>query len=150
MSNALVIPLAGIFMPLVLALSIVRMKHRQKQRQWRHEERLRTLELGLPLPEPELRLGSGSVVAIGAGVPAATVLAAAMTSLHVSYSSQDSIPLVAISWGCACLISSAALFTSLVLGTKLARSRGASELAELLAGKPSCEPDAFDVVSSRG
>jgi hypothetical protein len=150
MSTVLAIPLAGIFMPLVLAISIVRMKHRQKQRQWRHEERLRALELGLLLPEPEQRLGSGSVVAIGAGVPAATVLAAAMTSLHVSYNSQDSIPLMAISWGCACLISSAALFTSVVLGTKVIRSRGTTEPMELLAAKPSCEPDAFDVVSSRG
>jgi hypothetical protein len=150
MSTALVIPLAGILMPMVLAFSIVRMKHRQNHRRWRHEERLRALEMGLTLPEPEPALSGGSVVAIGAGVPAASVLAAALTSLHAPYSSPQSILVIAVSWGCATLVSAGALITSLVLGLMLVRSHGTTQPTESLAAKPACEPDAFDVVSSRG
>ncbi|MGO9596988.1 MAG: hypothetical protein ACLP7Q_03080 [Isosphaeraceae bacterium] len=150
MSTALVIPLAGILMPMVLAISIVRMKHRQIHRRWRHEERLRALEMGLTLPEPEPRLSSGSVVAIGAGVPAASVLAAALTSLHAPYGSPQSILVIAVSWGSATLVSTEALIISLVLGIMLVRSHGTTGAAESLTAKPACEPDAFDVVSCRG
>lgn len=149
MSNALVIALAGIFMPLVLVFSIVRMKHRQNHRRWRHEERLRALEVGLMLPEPEPKLSSGSVVAIGAGVPAASMLAAAITSLHAPYGSPELIPVITVSWGCAALVSTGALITSLVLGIMLVRSHMSAYTTESLPAKPTCDPDAFDVVSSR-
>jgi hypothetical protein len=148
----------GILMPLVLAISIVRMKHHQKQRQWRHEERLRALELGLTLPEPEPRLSSGSVMAIGAGVPAASVLAAGITSLaagitsyHASHVSPESFfTIIMVSWGCAALVSYGAIIANVVLGIMLVRSHGSTQPVESLVAKPSCEPDMFDVVSSRG
>ena len=48
MDAELIIPLAGIMMPLVLVPSIILLVHRQKRREWHHQERLRAIEMGLP------------------------------------------------------------------------------------------------------
>ena len=63
------------------------------------------------------------MIAIGAGVPIASVLTAWMTTISVSDSHPDYMPIVAVAWGCAFMISSGALITSLVLGVLLMRSR---------------------------
>ena len=107
--------------------------------------------LGLPASAPDRTLGGGSVVAIGAGVPIASVLTAWMTIMSISESHPDYMPVVGIAWGCAFLISTGALITSLVLGVLLMRSRKSAELVDQFAAiKPPYEPDAYDVVSSRG
>ena len=109
--------------------------------------------MGLPAPVPNRTLGGGTVVAIGAGVPIASVLTAWMTAISVSDSHPDYMPIVAVAWGCAFMISSGALITSLVLGVLLMRSRkpAAPEPVDQFAAiKPAYEPDAYDVVSRRG
>ncbi len=88
------------------------------------------------------------MTAIGAGVPMAAVLAAWSTTVSIPHSHRDYIPILAVAWGCAFLISTAALVTSLVLGILLMRSN--NPVDQFTAMKPSFEPDAFDVVSSRG
>jgi hypothetical protein len=151
MHEGLIIPLAGIMLPLFLVPTIIFLVHRQKKREWRHQERLRALDMGLPAPEPDRALGGGSVVAIGAGVPLASVAAAWMTTISVSDSHPDYMPIVAIAWGCAFMISCGALITSLSLGVMLIRSRkGAEPMGHFTSAKPAYEPDAYDVVSSRG
>ncbi len=151
MNASLVVPLAGIMMPLVLAPSIIMLAHRLKRREWQHKERLQALELGLPVPQDRPQMGGGTVAAIGAGVPAVSVLAAWLTTLSVPTSHADFMGVVALAWGCALMLSMAALIGSLVLASRLLRARQAAELADTLtASKPAYDPDAFDVVSSRG
>ena len=151
MHQGLIIPLSGIMMPLVLVPTIILLVHRQKKREWHHQERLRALEMGLPASGPDRMPGGGTVVAIGAGVPIASVLTAWMTTMSVSDTHPDYMPIVAVAWGCAFMISSGALITSLVLGVLLMRSRKPAEPVDQFAAiKPAYEPDAYDVVSRRG
>ena len=151
MHEGLIIPLSGIMMPLVLVPTIILLVHRQKKREWHHQERLRALEMGLPASGPDRMPGGGTVIAIGAGVPIASVLTAWMTTISVSDSHPDYMPIVAVAWGCAFMISSGALITSLVLGVLLMRSRKSAEPVDQFAAiKPAYEPDAYDVVSRRG
>ena len=139
MHQGLIIPLSGIMMPLVLVPTIILLVHSHKKREWHHQERLRALEMGLPASGPDRMPGGGTVIAIGAGVPIAAVLTA------------DYMPIVAVAWGCAFMISSGALITSLVLGVLLMRSRKPAEpMDQFAAIKPAYEPDAYDVVSRRG
>jgi hypothetical protein len=138
-------------MPLVLVPSIIVLVHRHKKREWKHQERLRAIEMGLPAAEPEQRLGGGAVIAIGAGVPVASVLAAWMTAVSVPHSTPDYLPIIAVAWGCTWMISTGALIASLILGIMLLRSRKPAEAADQFASaKPLCDPDAFDVVARRG
>ncbi len=151
MHESLIIPLCGIMMPLVLVPTIILLVHRHKRREWHHQERLRALEMGLPASAPDRTLGGGTVVAIGAGVPIASVLTAWMTTMSVSDSHPDYMPIIAVTWGCAFMISSGALITSLVLGVLLMRSsKPAEPVDQIAASKPAYEPDAYDVVSRRG
>lgn len=151
MHEELIIPLAGIMMPLVLVPTIIVLVHRHKRREWYHQERLRAIETGLPPSLPDRTLGGGTVVAIGAGVPIAAVLTAWMTIMSVSESHPDYMPIVGVAWGCAFLICTGAFITSLVLGVLLMRSsKPAEAVNQFAASKPPCEPDAYDVVASRG
>jgi len=150
MNDGLIIPLAGILLPMVLVPTIVTLAHRQKKRESRHQERLRALELGLPAPDSDRGLGGGTVVAIGAGVPVASVIGALITSSNVPFSTPEYMPILAVIWGCAVMISTGALVTSLVLGFMIMRSRKPAEADQFAALKPSYEPDAYDVVSRRG
>ena len=151
MHEVLIITLFGIMMPLVLVPTIILLVHRQKKREWHHQERLRALEMGLPASGPDRMPGGGTVIAIGAGVPIASVLTAWMTTISVSDSHPDYMPIVAVVWGCAFMISTGALITSLVLGVLLMRSRKPAEPVDQFAAiKPAYEPDAYDVVSRRG
>ena len=150
MHDGLIIPLFGIFLPMFLVPTIILLTHRQKKREWRHQERLRALEMGLPVPHADSGLGGGSVVAIGAGVPVVSVIGALIASSSVPHSTTDYMPILAVIWGCAVLISTGALVTSLVLGFMVMRSRKPAESDQFAAIKPAYEPDAYDVVSRRG
>lgn len=150
MKEAIVIPLAAIMLPMVLVPILVTLRNRQKRREWLSRERMRALELGLPAPAPEPALGAGAVVLIGAGVPVASVIAAFVTTMNLSESNPDYLSIIAIAWGCGMIVSTAAIISSLVLGVMLVRSHGASRAADALAVKPVYDPDAYDVVSSRG
>src|SRR5208337_3027330 len=96
MDAGLIIPLCGIMMPLVLVPTIILLVHRQKKREWYHQERLRALDMCLPASVPDRTLGGGTVVAIGAGVPIAAVLTAWMTTMSVSDSHPDYMPIIAV------------------------------------------------------
>jgi hypothetical protein len=147
--DALWIPILAILMPVVLVPMILLLKHRTLQREWQHKERMRAIEMGVPAPSPT---GGGSVVAIGAGVPIASVIAAAVTSLSYQPNSAGDEPAIfGIAWGCAFLISLLGMATSLFLAHIQGRAR--KETGSLHAmgdGKPVFDPDAYDVVSSRG
>lgn len=150
MHDGLIIPLFGIMMPLILVPTIITLKHRHQKREWRHQERLRALDLGLPAPDTDRGIGSGTVVAIGAGVPIASVIGALLASSSVPYDANEYMAILAIIWGCAIIISTGALVTSLVLGFMVTRSRKPLTEDQVAAFKPAYEPDAYDVVSRRG
>jgi hypothetical protein len=97
------------------------------------------------------RIGPGVLISIGTGVPAASVLAAGITSLNVPSDLPDPLAAIAIAWGCAWLISTGAMVTAAVLGVVQARAqKNASTLDDEAAAKAAYEPDAYDVVSRRG
>ena len=150
-NEALIIPLAGIMLPLVLVPMIMTMKFRMKKREWEHLERMRALQMGVAPAQAGHRIGPGVLISIGTGVPAASVLAAGITSLNVPSDLSDPLAVIAIAWGCAWLISTGALVTAVVLGIVQARAqKDASTLDHEAAAKPAYEPDAYDVVSRRG
>ncbi len=147
--NALMIPIVAILMPVVLVPTILLLKHRTLKREWQHKENMKAIEMGMSAPSTH---GGGGVVAIGAGVPIASVIAAAVTSLSYEPSSiGDEVPVFGIAWGCAFLISIIGMVTSLILAHIQGRARKETEsLNALRNGKPVFDPDAYDVVSSRG
>jgi hypothetical protein len=147
--DPLVIPIVAILMPLVLVPSILTLKHWHARREWAHLERMKAMELGLPVANRPETWGPKSVVPIGAGVPIASVFFAFLTCTD-GPPSVEGVPIAAVAWGCAALISAGAMITSLILAFLLVRSRERARAAEAMnAFKPAYDPDAFDVVGSR-
>jgi hypothetical protein len=148
--DPVIIPIVAILnsIPLVLVPTIIFMKHRHKRREWEHLERMRALDRSVPLPTGNAAAKSSGVAAIGAGVPIASVIAAFLTCVSAEVRSGDEIPMAGIAWGCALMISLGAMATSLLLQ---ARARRQSDSDALNADKSAIyDPDAYDVVSSRG
>jgi hypothetical protein len=150
--DPLIIPVVAILMPIVLVPTILFMKHRHKRREWQHLERMKSLESGFPGQSLAGTLGTGGVATIGAGVPIASVIAALLTCVvSADVTPDDQIPIAGIAWGCSFWISLAAMATSLKLASMQARARKHSESVGFPVDKPAVyDPDAFDVVSSRG
>jgi hypothetical protein len=149
--DPLVIPIVAILMPIVLAPTIMILKHRHSRREWEHLERMKAIETRLPIPTRQALAGPGSVTAIGAGVPSVSVLGALMTTLlWEPLAIHDSATVPAVAWGCALFISIGAMITSLKLAALRQNSVKDAEASDALSnGKPVYDPDAFDVVSSR-
>ena len=146
--DPLVVPIVGILMPVLLVPTILVVKHRQARREWEHRERMKAMDTGAPIVAT---LSRGGVAAIGAGVPIVSVLAALAASLLLESGSSDEIEIYGIVWGCAALISAFGLCTSLILAYIQSRASDASTTSRaVMTEKPVFDPDAFDVVSSRG
>lgn len=151
--DPLFIPIVAVLMPLFLVPTILVLKHRHKRREWEHRERMRAMDGPQPLWRTAGWIGSGGVASIGAGVPAASVLGALLTTLLWRPGPMDDIPMPAVAWGCAVVISAGALLTSLILAFLQSRtilkldSNAASNVEH---AKPAFDPDTFDVVGSRG
>ena len=149
--NVLYIPMVAILMPLVLVPTIVSMKHRHQRRKWEHLERLKSMEVQMPIPMRQAIGRAGGISAIGAGVPAVSVLGALLTTLlWEPIESGDSVAVPFIAWGCALLISVGAMLTSLKLASMQHAAWRDFESAQRTDDfKPAFDPDAFDVASSR-
>lgn len=151
--DPLIIPVLAILMPLLLVPTILTMKHRHRRREWEHMERMRALNGPQPLTRMGNWVGGGGVAAIGAGVPIAAVLAALATTMTWHSMPYEEMPVPAIAWGCAVVISLAGFGASLLLALLQARTQrhlDAAAAAELRAEKPVFDPDTFDVVGTRG
>jgi hypothetical protein len=146
----LLIPIVAILMPLLLVPTILVLKHRHKKREWEHRERMKAMETSFPVSHT-LGLGNArGVAAIGAGVPAASVLAAFLTSVAWEPRPLDDVSVPAVAWGCAVLISVGGLVTSLILASMHAKAaEKAASIARMDQAKPAFDPDTFDVVGSR-
>jgi hypothetical protein len=148
--EAILIPITAILMPLALVPTIIVLKQRHKKREWEHLERMKAMEMGQPISPRREAWGARSVAKIGAGVPIASVVAALLTCTQ-GPPSVEGVPLAAIAWGCAALISGGAMLTSLILAFMVTRSQARADAGSLLnQAKPVYDPDAFDVVGSRG
>jgi hypothetical protein len=150
--DPLIIPIVAILMPLVLVPTILVMKHRHQRRKWEHLERIKAMETQLPIPPRQSIAGVGGVTAIGAGVPAVSVLGALLTTLlWEPLAIADAATVPAVAWGCALFISIGAMITGLKLAGMRQNSVKDAEASNAASdGKPIYDPDAFDVVSSRG
>jgi len=130
------------------------LKHRFRRREWEHLERMRAMESTSPPPRPVGWVGSGGVAAIGAGVPAASVLGAFLTTLYAPPVSMfDDIPVAVVAWGCAAVISGGAMLSALVLAflqARTVRHIASIEASRADSFKPAFDPDTFDVVGARG
>jgi hypothetical protein len=144
MIDPILIPLAGIALPVVLVPVILSIRHAKYERQLEHVERIKALELGRSLPkdEPWWTLPRISV-AIGAGVPAAVFFCAWQAS-----ESQGDPRVI---WVAAGIVSLAAV----VCGTGLTawhffRQDRPADYGDRFHAKSQFDADAYDVVSSRG
>ncbi len=151
--SPMLIPIVAILMPLILAPMLTILKHRHHREEWRHLERMRSIEHGLPSTTGQALGQSFAVAAIGLGVPFFAVLGAFLTSIVVPAPSPlEEIPIAVVAWGCAMLISMGALATSVILTVLSLRAarETRSQMASDHRYKPAYDPDAYDVVSSRG
>ena len=150
--DPLYIPIVAILMPLILVPTTLVMKYRHQKRKWEHLERLKSLEVQMPLPMRQVLERAGGVSAIGAGVPALSVLGAFLTTLiWEPLPGDDSTAVPAIAWGCAVLISIGAMITSLKLVSMHHAAWKESAARNVMDDHTAVyDPDAFDVVSSRG
>jgi hypothetical protein len=148
--DILVIPIVAILMPLVLVPTIMTLKFRQSRKEWEHLERMRAMELGLRMPPDQVAGATKSIAWIGAGVPIFSICAALVACMD-GPNSVDGVPLAAIVWGVAAMISGGALLTSLLIAFAIARPRKPADSPFVASnGKPAFDPDTFDVVASRG
>ena len=149
-NEALLIPIVAILMPLVLVPTVLILKHRHRRREWEHRERMKAMEIRLPAPTSDSPGMGRAVAQIGAGVPIVSVLAAFVTGLTWDPTTGGDVPIPAVAWGCASLISALALASSLILARMQPRTSAvANSSHEMNNEKPVFDPDAFDVVSSR-
>lgn len=139
------IPMAGIGLAtLIVPLSLLA-NYVGRQRQYRHLERMQAMKLGVVPPATVPLPGPGSIVAIGAGVPSACMLAALLATLSFRSHSPDILPVVAMIWGAASFLGLGALATGLVLGLLLHRANArAAASAQEDSAKPAYDPDMFD------
>ncbi|WP_076344705.1 hypothetical protein [Paludisphaera borealis] len=154
----ILIPLAGISLPLFLVPTIMLLKQGHQKRQWRHLERMQAIAAGTPVPPAISPPGTGAVIAIGAGVPVFASFCALVATMNMGHYMPDSLAQTAITWGCALVVSMGAMTTSLVLFVLQHRAHAKAMSAALSSyseahfdsSKPAYDPDSFDVVSRRG
>ena len=145
--NALLIPMLGILVPIIIVPTALGLKHARLVRELEHAERMKALEVGRTLPRDEPFWSPAKVcVAIGAGVPVGSMMTAWMASESLGY--KDEI------WGMSTGVALVSVVCGSVLASKHFKHRAE---AEALASSPARyaakahhDADAFDVVGTRG
>jgi hypothetical protein len=138
--DPLLIPMAAFLIPIIVVPTALAFKHARRVRELEHLERMRAIELGRLQPGDESWSTPARIVtSIGAGVPIASMIIAFLESQQHGYRFET--------WffcGCTAL-------AGVIGGTCLAsRYLLVPREADPAASKPVYDPDAFDVVSSRG
>ncbi len=138
MIDPLIIPIAALAIPIIVAPAGMAFKHAAKLRDLEHAERMRALELGRFNPADgewttHGRIGAG----IGVGVPIVAMIAAMVSSIEVGFHQEI--------WMFSGMVGTAAV----IAGASLAAKSRPDFTGEPVA-KPVYEPDAFDVVGTRG
>ena len=141
MNGEIVIPLAGIALPAILVPLILAFRQGAKKREYEHLERMRALEMGQPVPGESHWPQAFACAMIGAGVPIGAFLFTFLAFINISNPANE-IWIAPAVVSCFALMASAGLAKTLFHPTK--RAKGEAE------GKPVMDPDAYDVVGSRG
>ena len=137
------IPIVGMLIPIIIVPTAMGIRHARFLREVEHAERMRALELGQSLAEDRGCTRMDVAMAIGAGVP--------VGSLGVAWLAGQSSPLLieplSVTAGVVGL-------GGVICGTFLATRRLANRDQPIPTGKadekPAYDPDAYDVVGSRG
>ncbi|HEY2158672.1 MAG TPA: hypothetical protein VGH33_23780 [Isosphaeraceae bacterium] len=137
--DPLIIPIAALAIPIIVAPTAMAFKHAAKLRDLEHVEKMRALELGRFNPgdgewTTNGRIGAG----IGAGVPIVSMIAAMVTTLEAGFHEEI--------WMATAMVGVAGVICGTLL-VGLSRSAAAKDQSD---AKPVYEPDAFDVVGTRG
>jgi len=139
--DPLIIPIVGMLIPIIIVPTALGIKHARYLRQIEHAERMRALELGHPPVDEHSWTPAGLAGSIGAGVPIAAMgIAFVATRSMNDPGSLDGIIQMAAMIGVA----------GVICGTILAALQMSKTGQNSIVSKPSYDPDAFDVVGSRG
>lgn len=143
--DPLIIPIVALLIPIIIVPTAMGIKHARFLREVEHAEKMRAMELGRGLAEDESWTPAGVAASIGAGVPIAA-MAIAFVTMRATHDPRtiDSITMMATTVGLGGVICGT------ILAVKQFASRDKAAPAETFAEKPAYDPDAFDVVSSRG
>ncbi|HWE36647.1 MAG TPA: hypothetical protein VG406_08775 [Isosphaeraceae bacterium] len=140
MHPEVVVPLAGIALPLFLVPTIIAMKHARLKREWEHLERMKAMELGRPVPSALGDDAWPAMVAIGLGavMPVGVFVVTWLASLTAHLDGEVFVaPL---------LVGVAGVLGGTTLGHRLLTARERSRADSASNAKPAYDPDAFDVV----
>ncbi len=138
MIDALLIPLAGIAVPIVIVPVVMGLKHARLERELEHAERMKALELGRTLPQDEpwwtpLRVS----LAFGVGVPIGVSACAAFATVFSGF--QDGIWVGSMAVGVCGVLSGSWLAS---------RQIGASRRQDGAFVKPHVVDDLFDMAGN--
>ena len=149
--DPILVPVTALMIPIIITPTSLWLRHRLKVRQMEHEERLRAMELGV-VPQGDRISWPGALVCatLGGGVPVGTLIVTWLATL-----SNNEIPTEI--WFVPVVISLPAVWAAKGLAERmLSPSKGsqagasARVQADRAAGKSAFDPDAYDVVGSRG
>ncbi len=152
--SPILIPVMALLIPIVVVPTSLLFRHRLRVREMEHDERIRAMELGIGMAPRKTEIswpGAAVCIGIGAGVPIGSMLVAWLAVLTNNNLSGEV-------FGIPMLISFAAIWTAKSLANRMMglpdddesatapdRVQAARETA-----KPKFDPDAYDVVGSRG
>ena len=142
MIDARLIPLAGMAIPVVLVPVILAIRQESKKREMEHLERMKALETGQPLPTRNAWPAAVVCTAIGAGVPICAFFFTWLTTVTTHVESDI--------WLAPTVVGFFSVVVGGRLAAKLLRPQQATAVESSLSGKPTMDPDAYDVVGRRG
>jgi len=148
----ILIPIMALMIPIIVVPTSLVLRHRLKIREMEHAERIRALELGLvPRADSISWPGASLCIALGAGVPIGTLLVTWLSTLT------NDLPHEV--WGAPVVLSFFAIWAAQSLAERMLGSKkdvqtadgnSSRSPADRTDRKPVLDPDAFDVVGSRG
>jgi hypothetical protein len=133
---------------LIVVGSVQTARANRRKREMEHLERMKSLEMGLtPGPSGFDWPAAAVCIAIGAGVPIGSFVVAWLASLTADVPSEI--------WVAPILVSFGAFGTTMILSLRIIEPKGKTrplgrEQTASNFEKPEFDPDAFDVVGSRG
>lgn len=138
-----VIPILALLIPIIIVPTALGLKHARFLREVEHAERMRALELGRSLAEDRGCSRLDVAMAIGAGVP--------VGSLGVVWLAGQASPLLAQPLSVAAgFIGLGAVLCGTILAATRPTNRDQAAPASRSDEKFAMDPDAYDVVGSRG
>lgn len=144
MPPSTIVPLAGIALPAIIVPLAIFAKQAGNKRHYRHLERMAAIKAGVPFPEFAPLPGPGTIIAIGAGVPIASILGALIATANLPEFNDDTVPLVAIIWCFAMMIALVGMGAALILSVMLHRAHRRTAETPRQSTKPAYDPDMFE------